>query len=104
VALGVRDFGEPLLQMLSARHWRGASCEIISSSVNTRQTGDRSTYRVAVTYRYFVDDREYVGERYQFTGSSSAGYGGNAAIVARLSPETLTECWVPRRPQVAPRP
>jgi hypothetical protein len=93
-AFGIGFFGKPLLHMLSARHWRSAPCEIISSSVHTNHGSNGPTYRVDVTYRYFVDDRGYVGDRYQFGGWSSSGYRGKAAIVALLGPGTRTECWV----------
>jgi len=86
--------GRPFLHLLSARHWQSASCEIISSRVQTIHGDDGSTYRVDVTYRYFVDDRAYVGNRYQFMDWSSSGFRGKAAIVARLGPGTRTECWV----------
>jgi Protein of unknown function (DUF3592) len=95
-------FGEPLLQMQSARHWRGTSCEIISSNVTASDSDGSPRYRVDVTYRYFVDDRGYVGDRYQFIKMSSSGYRGKAAIVARLRPRTRTDCWVnPANPRDA---
>jgi len=47
-----------------------------------------------MTYRYLVDDRGHVGDRYQFVRAASTGYRGKAAIVARLRPGTRTACWV----------
>ena len=93
-AFGIGIFGKPLVHMLAARQWRSASCEIVSSSVYTTQSSDGSMYRVDVTYRYFVDDRRLVGDRYQFMDWSTSGSRGKAAIVARLTPGTRTECWV----------
>lgn len=93
-AFGIAAFGRPLLSMVSARNWQSASCEIISSRVENRSSSDGSSYRVDVTYRYFVDDRSYVGNRYQFMNWSTSGYGGKAAIVGRLRPGTRTDCWV----------
>jgi hypothetical protein len=93
-AFGIGAFGKPLRNMVAARDWQSASCEIISSRVESRNSGDGSSYRVEVTYRYFVDDRSYAGNRYQFMDWSTSGYGGKAAIVARLRPGTRTECWV----------
>jgi hypothetical protein len=89
LAAGFKSFGMPFLQILSARGWRDASCEIVSSRVD-----GGNTYRVDVTYRYFVDDRGYLGDRYKFALGSSAGYRWKAAIVARLAPGTRTACWV----------
>ena len=93
-AFGIGAFGRPLLHMISARQWQSASCEIISSRVQAHQGTDGSTYRVDVTYRYFVDDRGLVGNRYQFMDWSTSGTRGKAAIVARLRPGTRTGCWV----------
>jgi hypothetical protein len=102
LAFCIGAFGKPLLQMQSARHWRGTSCEIISSDVKANHSDGSPTYRVDVTYRYFVDDRGYVGDRYQFIKMSSSGYRGKAAIVARLRPRTRTDCWVnPANPRDA---
>ena len=93
-AVGVGFFGKPILRILSARQWRSASCEIISSRVHTNRGSEGSTYRVDVTYRYFVADLPHVGRQYQFSSMSTSGYGGKAAIVARLRPGTLTDCWI----------
>ena len=81
--------------MLAARQWQSGSCEIISSRVQTSPGSEGgSVYRVDVTYRYFVDDRGFVGGRYQFMDWSTSGYRGKAAIVARLRPGSRTDCWV----------
>jgi hypothetical protein len=93
-AFGIGIFGTPLVHMLAARQWRSVSCEILSSSVHTTQSSDGSMYRVDVTYRYFVDDRRLIGDRYQFMGWSTSGIRSKAAIVARLTPGTRTACWV----------
>ena len=47
-----------------------------------------------VTYRYVVGDRGYYGDRYQFVSVASTGFGGKAAIVARLRADKRAECWV----------
>jgi hypothetical protein len=94
-ALGIGIVGKPLVHILSARRWQSASCEIISSRVQANPGSDGgSTYRVDLTYRYFVDDRGYVGDRYQFMDWSTSGSRGKAGIVARLRPGTRTQCWV----------
>jgi len=93
VALSVGHFRDPLQNMLAARQWRSASCEIVSSSL-ANPNADGSTYRVDTTYRYLVDNRNYVGDRYQFVRAASTGYTRKAAIVSRLKPGTRTACWV----------
>lgn len=87
-------FLKPLARIVSARDWPSTTCEIISSSVHESRGDDGSTYRVNVTYRYDVDGRAYVGDRYKFITASSSGYGGKAAIVAALRPGTRTGCYV----------
>jgi hypothetical protein len=48
-AFGIEVFGKPLLNMFSARQWRSASCEILSSRVQHRSSEDGASYRVDVT-------------------------------------------------------
>jgi hypothetical protein len=98
-ALGISNFGPPLRNMLAARHWRSASCQIISAGLTHLdhahdQENPGQTFRVDVTYRYVVGDRGYHGDRYQFVSAASTGFDGKAAIVARLRAEKRAECWV----------
>ncbi len=55
--LGISYFSAPIRNMLSARHWRSASCEIISTGLTQLdhehdQDNTGPTFRVDVTYRY----------------------------------------------------
>jgi len=86
--------GLPLRRIVSARSWLSESCQIISSTVRSERSSEGIIYRLDLTYRYFVDDRGYVGSRYQFSRGLSSGYRGKAAIVTRLAPGTRTDCWV----------
>lgn len=92
-------FIKPLVRIVSARDWPSAACEILTSGVHESRGEDGSTYRVQVTYRYDVDGRAYLGDRYKFMTGSSSGFGPKAAIVAALRPGTRTLCYVnPRNP------
>jgi hypothetical protein len=94
VAFFIGFVGLPLVRITSARSWRSESCQMISSTVHSDRSSDGIVYRLDLTYRYVVDDRAYVGNRYQFSRGLSSGYRGKAAIVARLTPGTRTDCWV----------
>jgi hypothetical protein len=87
-------FGRPVLRMIEARGWTPVSCEILSSGVEQRSDEDGSTYRVAVTYRYHVDDRPLIGDRYKFVPGSSSGRARKLAVVERLPVGTRTTCYV----------
>lgn len=77
----------PVVQTFQANGWRRVPCTIVTSQVETHSSSNGSpTYSVAVTYRYTVDDSNYVGTRYKFMSGSSSGYDGKRAIVDRLSP------------------
>lgn len=88
----------PIVHIFQASSWRQVPCTILTSEVGThRGSKGSSTYSVDVTYRYTVNDKEYVGNRYKFMGGSSSGYEGKKAIVDRLSPGTQAYCYVNRR-------
>ncbi|MBV8879238.1 MAG: DUF3592 domain-containing protein, partial [Planctomycetaceae bacterium] len=88
----------PIVNILQAGNWRQTPCTILTSKVE-RHSGSKggSTYSIAVTYEYFVDEQRHVGARYKFMSGSSSGYDGKKAIVDRLSPGTQTYCYVNRR-------
>jgi len=88
----------PLVQIYQASSWRPTPCTILTSRVESH-SGSKggSTYSVEVSFRYTVDDKEYVGTRYKFMSGSSSGYDGKKEIVDRLSPGTQATCYVNRR-------
>ena len=88
----------PIVEILQARSWRETPCTILTSEVEShRGSKGSSTYSVAVSYEYFVEDQRYVSTRYKFMSGSSSGYDGKAEIVSRLAPGTKTVCYVSRR-------
>lgn len=87
-------FAVPVWRNLEARSWVEVPCEILESSVATHSGDDGATYSVAVRFRYHVDGREHVSERYDFFPGSTSGYDGKARIVERLPPGARTVCYV----------
>jgi hypothetical protein len=93
-AFGYGFVGRPIARMVGARDWMNVPCQILSSAVRAHSSSDGTSSSVAVRYRYEVDGRSYVGDRYKFMAGSSSGRRGKAAIVSRLAPGTSAECWV----------
>jgi len=84
----------PALEVVEARSWQPMTCEIISSGVRTHSSDDGSTYSVEAVYRYEIDGREYVSNRYQFMGGSSSGYDSKAEAVAKIPAGSRADCYV----------
>src|SRR5581483_3417392 len=92
----------PFAGILSARHWPGVPCTVISSEVRTHRGDKGNTYSVNILYSYVFDDREYKANRYDFIGGSSSGYDGKQAIVNRYWPGSKAICYVnPNDPTAA---
>lgn len=91
-------FTWPIVEIIQARSWRETPCTILASEV-VRHSGSKggTTYSVAVTFEYFVEDQRYTSSRYKFMGGSSSGQAGKQEIVNRLPPGTKTVCYVNRR-------
>lgn len=88
-------FGPMVLGLIRSRNWAPTPCTIISSGVEeSRSSKGGSTYRVAVRYRYQVDDRQYVGDRYHWMAGYSSGYLSKQRVVAALPPEAEATCFV----------
>src|SRR4051812_7608970 len=75
-AFGYAIFIRPVAHIVAARSWLITTCGILSSRVRESSGENGSVYRVDVTYRYAVDGREYLGDRYKFMTGSSSGYRG----------------------------
>lgn len=85
----------PIVNIVEARSWRQVPCTILSSKVE-RHSGSKgsSTYSVAVTYEYAIDDQRHVGTRYKFMSGSSSGRKGKAGIVRRFPAGSQAACYV----------
>lgn len=92
--MGGMMFGRPALRIIDAVDWSAVPCDILSSTVATHDGTEGSTYSVAVTYRYAIDGRSYVGDRYKFVRMSSSGRARKARVVAALPPGKQTTCYV----------
>ena len=91
----------PLFRIVQSTTWKEAPCTILSSQVG-RHSGKSTTYSIDITYRYSFDGIEYTAKRYQFTGGSSSGYNGKAAVVGRYPRGAKTVCYVnPHAPSQA---
>ena len=87
-------FLAPAMKSIGALSWNAVPCTMLESRVEEHPGDDGSTYSVEVRYRYEVEGREYTGDRYRFLGGSSSGHSGKQAVVDRLSPGTVTTCYV----------
>lgn len=84
----------PGLEVLQARGWHETPCVILESGVGVHYGDDGATYTVDVIYSYEVQGRKHKSSRYRFLGGSSSGKTSKQAVVDRLSPGTVTRCWV----------
>lgn len=79
----------PIYRAIQSRSWRAAACEVLSSRV---VRGD-DTFRPDIQYRYHVDDRAYIGDRYNFLPGSD-NVSDYPSVVARYPPGHRFECYV----------
>jgi len=79
----------PIYRAIQSRSWRAAACEVVSSRV-IRSDG---TSRPDIQYRYFVDDRPYTGDRYDFLPGSD-NLSDYQSVVERHPPGHRFECYV----------
>ena len=84
----------PLLKAINSKDWIETKCVILSSEVERHNSSDGTTYSIEIRFRYKVDGKKYVSERYNFDESSSSGYDRKAAIVALYPKKSKQQCWV----------
>ncbi len=94
VGMLIPFFVWPALQVVEARSWSAVPCEIVSSGVRSHSSDDGTTYSVEAVYRYEIDGREILGNRYRFMGGSSSGYDSKQAAVDRIPAGSTVTCWV----------
>lgn len=84
VGLGVTcaTFVRPLLLQLGASNWTPTEATVTKSVVREHHGDDSTTYSVYIAYRYTIDDRIYLGDRYRFTPGSSSGRAAKQRVVA----------------------
>ena len=84
----------PLLRSLDARGWSETPCQILSAKVKSHSDSDGTTYSVEISYKYEVNGRKYVGDRYDFIGVSSSGRHGKQAAVDKYKKAANPVCYV----------
>jgi len=87
-------FIRPALKIMQAGSWQSVPCTIVSSQVRSHRGDKGTTYSPDILYRYQVQGREYLANRYSFGGFASSGYNAKAAIVARYRPGVRSLCYV----------
>jgi hypothetical protein len=84
-------------------HYAATQGVVISSRIKTTQSSEGGSTAVPrIKYRYSVDGKEYVGERYDFAGGSSSDYSYAQRAVNENPPGTqVTVYYDPAKPSVA---
>ena len=89
IAIGTFLSFLPIYRVIQSRSWRAAACEVLSSQVVRRD----ETSRPDIQYRYYVDDRPYIGNRYNFLPGSDS-ISDYQSVVARYPAGLRFECYV----------
>lgn len=71
----------PYLQSIGARGWVEVPCEIVSSEVQSHDSGDAVTYSPHIVYKYSYEGTEFTSDRYDFRGGSSSFHNREAEPV-----------------------
>ena len=116
VGLGIGYFAAypAIREYLSARHWEGVPCKIVSSRVTSETktesrdeggTETRTYHDIEVTFAYEYRQRPYTGRRYQLSQLSISGDGVGESMeakVAAIPAGSTTTCYVdPAHPQTS---
>jgi hypothetical protein len=85
----------PALRLLAARSWQVVPCQVVSSEVvEHAEPGDEPTYRVDIIYKYQVNGRPYISDRYDFFPGSSSGKDAKREVVKRYPARAAATCFV----------
>lgn len=84
----------PVLDVMESQAWSEIPCTIATSEVERVSGSDGPTYRIAITFSYTVDGRDYTGGNYDFSDASSSGYDGKAEVVSQYPVGRDAVCWV----------
>ncbi len=95
----------PLLLYLEARNWEKVPATVISSELIRSQSGNKTLYRIAISYRYQYNGKTCQSSRYDITRSehsSNVGVDAMRRIVRNHPPGIPLFCWVnPDNPEQA---
>src|SRR5688572_13873153 len=70
----------PFYRSWMARSWTEVPCTILTSGVQSKSGMKGTTYKIAITYSYVVNGREYIGNRYDFFSVATIGYWSKAKV------------------------
>ena len=86
---------KPMLEAHAAESWTAVPCQIEAATVEShRGSKGGYTYNVKVRYRYELDGRNYLGERYNFSTGSSSGRDWREKAVQQLRADRSPVCFV----------
>ncbi len=86
---------KPILEARAADSWTAVPCKIESATVEShRGSKGGYTYNIKVRYRYELDGRKYLGERYDFSSGSSSGRDWREKAVQQLRADPSPVCFV----------
>lgn len=86
---------KPMLAARAAMAWTAVPCRIDSATVESHR-GNKGgyTYSIKVRYRFQLDGRKYVSERYDFSTGTSSGRDWREQAVAQLRADPSPVCFV----------
>jgi hypothetical protein len=85
----------PAYRSYMARTWKEVPCTILTSGVESESAMQSSTtFRIAITYSYVVNGREYTGNRYNFFPKATIGYRRKAEAVRQYPSGSQRMCLV----------
>lgn len=84
----------PILQSKAAETWPEIPCTITKSFVESHSDSDGTTYSVEIRFSYEWEGREYFGEDYTFSDTSSSGRASKKEIVDRYPEGSTATCFV----------
>ena len=95
--------GSLIKHSYASLHFASTQGVVISSRIKTTQSSEGgSNAAPRIKYRYSVDGKEYVGERYDFAGGSSSDYSYSQRAVNENPPgKHVTVYYDPAKPAVA---
>jgi Protein of unknown function (DUF3592) len=84
-----------VLEIRAAAGWAETPCVITSGSIEShRGSKGVTTYSLNIRFRYEVDGREYLGDRYNFSDSSSSNRKWREEVLRKHPPGSRTVCFV----------
>lgn len=91
--------GKRMLRSISAQNWQETPAKVIWSRVVSDDSGDSTTYRPEVFYRYQFNGSKYRSNSYKISKSSSSGYASKQKVIDTYPRGKSISCYVnPEKP------